>query len=85
MEQLHVIFLNLTETVVTTHQENAKTVTDGFMTVPSSRPGDTRGCSQEQSMLLYEWMPFRQAHNPLVNAYIMQPLNRWNDHARGNQ
>jgi hypothetical protein len=36
-------------------------------------------------MLLYERMLFRQAHNPLVNAYIMQPLNRWNDHARGNQ
>ena len=36
-------------------------------------------------MLLNEWMLFRQAHNPLVNAYIVQPLNRRNDHARGNQ
>jgi len=32
-------------------------------------------------MLLDERMLFRQAHNPLVDAYIMQPLNRWNDHA----
>ena len=36
-------------------------------------------------MLLYKWMLFRQAHNPLVDAYIMQPLNRWNDHARGDK
>jgi hypothetical protein len=27
MEQLHVIFLNLVQAVVTTHKENAKTVT----------------------------------------------------------
>lgn len=32
-------------------------------------------------MLLDEWMLFRQAHNPLVDVHIVQPLNRWNDHA----
>jgi hypothetical protein len=71
MQHLHVLFLNLTQTVVTTHKKNAKTVTNGFMTVPSSGPGNTRDCSQEQAMLLYEGMLFRQAHNPLVDAYIM--------------
>jgi hypothetical protein len=64
----------LTETVVTTHKENAKTVTDGLMMVQGSGPADTLDCSQQQTMLLYEWMLFRQAHNPLVNAHIVQPV-----------
>ena len=36
-------------------------------------------------MLLDKWVLLRQAHNPLVHTYIMQPLNRWNDHARGDK
>jgi hypothetical protein len=75
MEQLHILFLNLSHAIVTTCKENAKTVTDGLMAVPSSRPGDAPDCSQEQLMLLDEWMFFRQAHNPLVYMYIMQPFN----------
>src|SRR5579859_4510807 len=85
MEQLHIFFLNLTQTVVTAHKENAKTVTDGLVAVPSARPGDARDCSQEQLMLFNEWMFFRQAHNPLVHMYIMEPVNRRSDHARGNK
>jgi hypothetical protein len=59
MEQFQVIFLNLAQAIVTAHKENTKTVTDGFMTVPSSRPGDTRNSSQEQAVLLHERMLFR--------------------------
>jgi hypothetical protein len=32
-------------------------------------------------MLLYEWMIFPQAHNPLVNAHIERKLNRCNNDA----
>jgi hypothetical protein len=56
MEQLHVFFLNLAQAVVTARKENAKTVTDCFMSVPSSRPGNTRNSSQEQAVLLHERM-----------------------------
>jgi hypothetical protein len=56
MEQLHIFFVNLAQAVVTAREENAKTVTDCFMSVPSSRPSDSRNSPQEQAVLLHQRM-----------------------------